>query len=237
MPWFQIIVLLMFASIGLIFFLRYILTRHFSNVSGRLEELTRDYANKQTELDKRFKLAKQEYQDTIIKAKKDATELRERILQEANAEKDRIIDEAHQRSEDMVEQAERTCEFLKKEIEQKIDQGSLDKACELLQNSLPDNFRKELHDLWMKESSKGEFQIGRLNLPKDIKEVKIASAFPLTKQIREDLHGKFKKRLGSGIIFKEDIDSNLVVGLVITIGSVVIDASLKNKIQSVAKNT
>ncbi|MFC1645940.1 F0F1 ATP synthase subunit delta [Candidatus Omnitrophota bacterium] len=235
MPWVQIIVLLIIASIGLILFLRYILTRHFTNVTGRLDELTKDYATKQAELDKRFRQAKQEYQDIIIKAKKDAEASRDKLLKEANDEKERIVNEARQRSEDMVGQAERTCEFLKREIDQKIEQGSLSKACELLQDSLPDNFRQQIHELWMKDASKTEFQIGRLNLPKDIKEVKIVSAFALTKQLREDLHEKLKKRLGGNINLKGEVDAGLVAGCIITIGSVVIDASLKYKIQQAVK--
>ncbi|MFC1709570.1 F0F1 ATP synthase subunit delta [Candidatus Omnitrophota bacterium] len=237
MPWVQIAILLIFASIGLIFFLRHILTRHYSNVTNRLDELTKGYANKQAELDKRFRQAKQEYQDTIIKAKKNASELREKVLQEANGEKERILKEAHQRSEDMVEHAEKTCEFLKKEIERKIEEGALSRACGLLQDSLPDSFRQELHGLWMKESSKAEFQIGRLNLPKDIKEAKVVSAFPLTQQLREDFHGKLKNKLGGSVGLKEEVDSGLVVGFIITMGSVVIDASLRYRIQTAAKNT
>ena len=193
MPWFQIVVLLIFASIGLIFFLRYILTRHFANVQGRLDELTQDYATKQAELDKRFRQAKQEYQDIIIKVKKDAEELRNKSAKEANDEKERLISEAHQKSEEMVSQAERTCEFLRREIEQKIEEGSVNKACELLEGSIPEKFRKELHELWMKDVNKSEFQIDRINLPKDIKEARIVSAFPLSKQSREDLQEKLKK--------------------------------------------
>lgn len=235
MPWLQIIVLLIFASIGLIFFLRYILTRHFTNVQGRLDELTKEYATKQAELDKRFRQSKQEYQDIIIKAKKDAEELRNKTAKEANEEKERLISEARQKSEDMVNQAERTCEFLKKEIEQKIEEGSIGKACELLETSIPERFRHELHETWMKDASKSEFQINRINLPKDIKEVRIVSAFPISKQLREDLLEKLKKKIGSKIQLKEEIDSKLVVGFIITIGSVVIDASLKYKIQNASK--
>lgn len=236
MPWLQIVILLIFASIGLIFFLRYILTRHFTNVTGRLDELTKDYAAKQAELDKRFRQAKQEYQDIIIKAKKDAEELRDKSSKAANDEKERIISEAHQRGEEMVSQAERTCEFLKKEIEQKIEEGSISKACDLLQTSIPEKFRQELHELWMKDASKVEFQISRLNLPKDIKEAKIVCAFPLSKQLKEDLQEKLRKKVGKNIHLKEEIEPKLVVGFIINIGSVVIDASLRYKIQSASKN-
>jgi F0F1-type ATP synthase membrane subunit b/b' len=235
MPWIQIVILLIFASIGLIFFLRYILTRHFTNVTNRLDELTKDYAAKQVELDKRFRQAKQEYQDIIIKAKKDAEEIRSRLLKDSEDEKERIISDAHKRSEEMVAQAERTCEFLKKEIDQQVEQGKIKKASELLQSSIPEDFRQQLHEIWMKDAHKADFQISRLNLPKDIKEAKIVSAFPLSKQLKEDLQDKLKKRVGS-IHLKEEVDSGLIAGFIITIGSVVIDASLRYRIQSAIKN-
>lgn len=232
MPWVQIVIFLVFIFAGLIFFLRYILSRHYRNVTLRLEELTKDYSSKQAEADKLFRQAKQEYQDITIKAKRDASELRNKIIEEAEQEKDRVIKEAHQRSEDMVSQAERTCEFLKKEIEQKIEEGTVIKACELIKGSLPEELRQELHSLWMKESHKADFQIGRLNLPKDVKEAKITSAFALSKQLKEDLHDKLKKKIHIDVALSEELDPALVAGYIITIGSVVIDASLRYKIQS-----
>ena len=43
----------------------------------------------------------------------------------------------------------------------------------------------------------------------------------------------FKSKLKK---FNEEVDSSLVAGFIITMGSIVIDASLKNKIQKAMRN-
>ena len=87
----------------------------------------------------------------------------------------------------------------------------------------------------MEESQKSEFQLGHIHLPEDIKDVKISSAFPLKPGQVDDLDKKLKKELGNNIKLEQEIDPKLVAGFVITAGSVVIDASLKDEIKKIIK--
>ncbi len=235
MPWVQLAILQIFFFVGLLFFLRYALTRNITRATGHLEELSKDFAAKQIEIDKRLKEANDEYQNIIKRAKQDADGLRSKLLQEANEQKDKIIQEAHLKSEEMIEKTERTCDFLKKEIDQKVEQKSTEKAFELLGGALPEKFQQELHSLWVKDSHKAEFQLGSLNLPPNIKDVKIVSAFPLTHQQKEDLLDKLRKKLSNDVNLIEETDAKLIAGFVVTIGSLVIDASLRHKIESAIK--
>ena len=59
----------------------------------------------------------------------------------------------------------------------------------------------------------------------------IVSAFPLTDKQKEDLKQKLKKKIGADIALKAEVNNALIGGFVVTIGSVVIDASMKYKIQ------
>jgi vacuolar-type H+-ATPase subunit H len=236
MPWVQLIILLVFIFIGLLFFLKHILNQSFTSATEHLQKLSKDHASKQAEIDKRLKEAKEEAQGIVSKAKKDAEDSRSKMLQEAYEEKDRIVKEAHIASEEMVEKAEKTCDFLKQELNQKIEYGALEKASELIQSSLPEKIRQEMHSLWMKDSSKADFQIKSINLPDGLNEVKVVSAFSLTQHERQELVDKLKKKINRDINLKEEVDPKLVAGFVIAIGSVVIDASLRYKIQSYIKS-
>lgn len=220
---------------GLLFFLRYILTRSITKATSHLEELSDDYTKKQEETKKGLEAAQKESDRLLADAMMEVAKYKSKSSQEAQQEKDKIIQEAHEKGEQMIKQAEKTCALLKKEIEDKISGQATEKAAELLQGALPDKFQRELHDLWFKESLKSGFQLERLNLPKSVKEAKVISVFPLTEEQKKEVKNKLSKKLGSGITLKEKVDPQLIAGIVIMLGSVVIDGSLKYKIQQKTK--
>jgi F0F1-type ATP synthase membrane subunit b/b' len=220
---------------GLLFFLRYILTHSVTNATTHLEELSKDYTKKQEEANKRLEEAKKESSKIVADAQVEAVKYKNAASHESQKERDRIIQEAQQKSEQMIKQAEKTCELLKQEIDERIDARATEKAVELIQKSIPDKFREELHGLWFKEFLKGDSQLDRLHLSKDIKDAEVVSAFPLTEEQRKELKNKLSKKLDENIILKEKVDAILIAGIIITFGSVVIDGSLKYKIQQEAK--
>jgi len=110
-------------------------------------------------------------------------------------------------------------------------------ATELIQHTLPDKFKKDIHSQWVKELIDSGFtKLEHLNIPKDIKEVKVVIALPLDADQRKALSRKIKDVLGREAALKEEIDPKVVAGLVIHIGSLILDGSLRNKIQEQAKN-
>jgi F0F1-type ATP synthase delta subunit len=74
-----------------------------------------------------------------------------------------------------------------------------------------------------------------LHIPKDAREIKIVSAFELSDTQRKTLHKKLKEVLGNEVSPKEEIEPRLVAGIIIYIGSLVLDGSLRNKVQEQSK--
>lgn len=227
----KLLIIQVIVFVGLLFFLRYILTHSITKATSHLEELSEDYTKKQEETKKGLEEAKRESDRILADARMEAAKYKSELAQQSQQEKDKIIQEARQKSEQMLKQAEKTCELLKQEIEEKISSKAAEKAAELIQRALPDKFQKELHCLWFKESLKSDFQLDRLNLPDNIKEAQVISVFPLTEEQKKEVRTKLSKKLGNTINLKEKIDPQLIAGIVITLGSVVIDGSLKYKIQ------
>ena len=169
MSFLPLIILLFVVFFILLFVLRYVLTANIRKATGHLDQLSRDHAVKESEIEQRLRESREEAQKITADAKKEAEELRSQTTKEAYAMKDGILKEAHQKSEDLIAQTDKTCEILKREIQDRIDKGSLDKACELLFKTLPDHVRTRLHDLWMEEIEKGELNMGSLIVPEHIK--------------------------------------------------------------------
>jgi F0F1-type ATP synthase delta subunit len=234
---FLFILLQVVIFIGLIFMFRRIMTQNVASATRHLDELNQEYTNKEKEVNRLLEEAKQKSIQLIKEAQADAEKLRAQVTQETQEEKDRVINQARTQSEEIMQQAEKSRQALLGELEERISKEATTKACELIQNTLPEKFKQEVHTHWLEELIKEGFsQLERLHVPQDVNTVKITSAFALDSEQRQALAKKLKSILGREMSIKEEVDPKVVAGLIISIGSLVLDGSLKNRIQEQAKN-
>ncbi len=231
MLWIYLIVLQILFFGGLLFFLRYVLTRNISKATGRLHELSKDYAVKEEEANQLLKNAQREAKALLVKETQAGQEAKEKLISEAQEQKQQILNEAQLKGEEIALKAQRNADFLRNELEHKIDERAKERVNALVQKVIPEDFLEDIHRRWVEESDKGAFNLKRLKLPEKVKEAKIVSAFPFTDQQQNDLKAKLKKKIGSDVALTTEVDLSLIAEFVLTIGSVVVDASLKYKIQ------
>lgn len=230
---FSIVVFQIFIFIGLIYFLQRILGRNVVSATRHLEEMNQDYDKREREVNRRLQEIKQKSEKMLSDARNEAEKQRAQILKESEKEKDNILKEARSKSEDIIKQADRSRQALLSELESRISKEAINKACELIENTLPDDFKQDVHSHWIEDLiSTGFEKMNNLTILEGIKEAKVVSAFPLTASQRKDLSKKIKVLLGRDIVLNEEVDSKIVVGIVVTIGNLVLDGSLRNKIQS-----
>jgi F0F1-type ATP synthase delta subunit len=77
--------------------------------------------------------------------------------------------------------------------------------------------------------------LDRLKVPEGVKEVKVVSAFELDHKQRLALTAKMKEKLGFEVKLIEEKDPSIIAGLVVSIGSLFLDGSLRFKIQEAAR--
>jgi hypothetical protein len=199
--------------------------------------LDNDYTKKEKEINRQLEEVKQKSRELMLKAQEEAEVLKAQIIKETEEEKEKILHQARIQGEEMVQQAEKSRQALILELEERIAKEAVHKATESIQNILPEQFKKDVHTHWVEEQiEKGFGHLERLHIRQDIHEIKITSAFDLSEEQRKVLSKKLKEILGRDIALKEEVDPKVVAGLIITIGSLVLDGSLKNKIQEQAKN-
>jgi len=231
MLWIYLVVLQILFFAGLLYFLRFVLTRNISKATGHLHDLSKDYATKEEEANQMLENARKEAKSIAANEMQATEEVKEKMLQEAQAQQDRIVKEANLKSNEITEKAEQNAEFLRSEIDQKIDARANEKVHTLLQEVIPKQFLEDVHEQWMIEADKGDFNLKNLKLSENVKEAEIISAFALSDKQKEDLKKKLKKKIGNNTAVKVSVDASLISGFIITIGGVVVDASLKHKIQ------
>ncbi len=232
---FSLIFLQILFLIGLILVFRRILSRNVVQATMHLDELNEDYSKKEQEAGRRLEEAKKTSEELVAKAREEADKKREQIINEADAEKEKILREARSQGEEIMKQADRSRQRLISELEERISKGAIDKACELIQDTLPEQFKRDVHSQWTEDLIKGGLdQLRHLQIPEDINEAKITSAFPLNDAQRKNLSKQLNQLLGKDIKLKEEGDPKLVAGVVVTMGNLVLDGSLKNRIQEQA---
>jgi len=237
MLWIYLIILQVLFFGGLLFFLKYVLTRNISKATGRLHDLSKDYAVKEEEANQLLQNAQREAKALLVKETQSAKEVKEGLIREAQEQKDQILKEANQKGAEIAEKAQRNSDFLRKELERKIDESAKEKVKALILEVIPKDFLEDVHQKWVDESEKGTFDLKSLKLPEKVKEANVVSAFPLTDQQQENLKKKLKKKIGVDVALKATVDPSLIAGFVLRIGSVAIDASLKYKIQKSMENS
>jgi F0F1-type ATP synthase delta subunit len=233
----SMILLLVVGFGGLIFLLRKILTQNVIVATQHIKELSQEHAHKQTELNRQLEEAKQKSDQMLRTAEEEARRTKTQIIQDAEAQRDRILEQARTQSEELIAQADRSRQLLLDEINERIAKEAVNKACELIHDALPEQFKLDIHQDWIAELLEDKFvQFDRLKAPSDFKEVKIISAFPLSVEQRKNLTEKLKNVLHGDIVLQEEVNSKMVAGFVVTIGSLVLDGSLRNKIQERARD-
>ena len=223
--------------IGLVVALRLILKRNLTDAAARLQSLSVDYTRRHEELKQRLTEGEQQYREQMARAKAEAEQLVARTKQETEAGRAQLLEDAHLESERIVQQALESRDALRNELQRAMEARALERACELIQETLPGELRHAIQARWLEELLRnGLAELDRLKADEALSEARVVSAFPLEPAQREALRGRLLERLGREIAVTEEVDERLVAGLTITLGSLVLDGSLSSRVRAAARH-
>lgn len=233
--WFVFLQLVIFGV--LILFLRVIFTRNLTNATSHLQALNADYTQKLEEARQKKLEADKYYDETLLKAKVDAEKTKMQILREAQESQEASVNGSRKQSEEILNQARNARAELLKEIDDQIEKRSLERAGDLVREVLPQEIDRVLHDRWVELLLTGGLdELARLNVPESVTSADIASPYPLSPAQKSALQKKLKERLHREFTLHEETLPELLAGLRVKLGSLVIDGSLRFKIQETVRH-
>ena len=210
--------------------LKFLMGKNVTKTTAHLQELSAKYMVQEQELKKKYAELNEKYEATIKQAKEDAAEIREKGIREAREESTKIMGRARQESEQIVGRAEKSGEEIKKAMDKHIDERATAMTYELIESVLPEDVMRDMHSRWEKELIEGGFKdLKRMNIPHDVEEAAVITPYKLGPSESDAIKKELKKSLGRQISLKEDVDKHLLAGIVIKIGSVVLDGSLVHR--------
>lgn len=229
----QLVIIQVVTFVGLILVLRLLFYRHLDSALTRLKRLHEENLAREEQLKKESENIRQERDLELINAKKEA----ERIIKEA---KDKSAKIGINIEEQAKEQAQRTLERAKVEIK-KFENESIDKsqeeAIELSIEILKFTFTRQGKEIFQHQLiSELIDEIEKLEPDKftvKTNQVKLLSAYSLTKEESRKLTRILSDKLGVPVELEEIVDPEIIVGLIIQIGALTIDGSLRNKLKKV----
>lgn len=231
-----IIQLVIFGALAVL--LRYVLTRHITSASSHLQLLTQECEKKLEEAKARQEEGERYYQEVLSKSREEGEALKQRLIREGQEAKQELLEQGRQEAEEMMKRARVAAELLLQELEQKIADGAIEKAHQLLQELLPGEVSEDIHYEWVEETIKNGLEgLARLHVSPDAREAQVTSAFPLRSDEKSLLQNALHKKLGRTIHLKEEVNPQLILGLKVTIDSLVIDGSLLFKIRESLRNS
>jgi F0F1-type ATP synthase membrane subunit b/b' len=232
----SLIFFLMVIFFVMIVMFRRIITQNVVSATTHLEELNQDYAKKDEEISKRYEEVERQSKKLLADAQKEAEAQKGRIIREAEEKKESIVSQAQQKADEIVEKADSTRLGLITDIERKIDDKAVARAVELLQQVLPSGLCRQMHSLLFNEFMEADLEkLKNLNIPEGVHEARVISAFALEEGERVALSGKLKDKTQRDFTLHQEIQADLISGIVISIGHLVLDGSLKFMISRKAK--
>ncbi|HTL70819.1 MAG TPA: F0F1 ATP synthase subunit delta [Candidatus Eisenbacteria bacterium] len=218
-------------------FLRGVIKQNITKATEHLHALNEDYTQKLEDARKHQMEAEKYYDEMVLKSKIDVEKNKVQILKEAHDTQESIVSQARKQSVDILAQAERARDAMMQEMERQVEERALERACELVEEVLPREMGEKVHADWVAELLKrGLDELGRLNLPEDLKAAELVTAFPLTPEQKKSLEKGIRDRIGKNLPVTERSDAALIAGVKIVLGSVIIDGSLRSKIQEAVRH-
>ena len=206
----------------------------------RLQQLNDDNLQKSKELAEKILDAENEYREKMAQCDREVREMKAEARREIEELKEAIVAKGKAESDHMIAQAMSTKKEIRAEIESEMQGKSIAFSCKIFQKVLNAGEQKLVFDGLLEsvfrdlnEIEKNDLKAVDLAGAGGIVEVK--SSHPMGPAQKEKLEQILSAKLDQKIKTREEIDAKVISGIIIQLGSIVIDGSLSERFRRAAE--
>jgi len=229
----QLLAIQIVTFIAIIFLLRFLFSRHLKVALDRLNTLHEENLAKEEELNEELKRAKEESQAEIEKGKEEAEVIIEDSKKEATRIRLTLEEEAKAQAAKIVAMGKVDAEKMKESVSKDIQGQSVELASRMISELLIEADKVALQYQFANEIIAEIARLPKEQFNVQAKDIKVTSSYPLLDRQRDELQKVLGEKLEGAFKIKEQIDPKLIGGLILDIGGMVIDGTLKNKLQRI----
>jgi F0F1-type ATP synthase membrane subunit b/b' len=226
----QMVVIQVITFACLVFVLiRIMYSTSFSEIK-RMKRLSEENAKKTEELNDKIAEAEKQYREKIDEAQKEANKIRSQSKEDAERLKEGALLNAKTEADRILKQALNSKEKIKEELESQLQQKSLDQSLKLIAHVLNSKQMTALHQVFVEEIIMDIQGIDVSRFKIDTNHASLIQAHEIASSQRERIISVLTTKTGKDIVLEAKVDENLIAGIVIKLGNLVIDASLRGRL-------
>ena len=229
----QLLAIQIVTFVGIIFLLRFLFSRHLKVALDRLNTLHEENLAKEEELNEELKRAKEESRIEVERGREEAERIIADTKQEANRMRQNLGEEAKAQAAKIVAMGKVEAEKMKESLFKDIQGQSVELASRMISELLIEADKVALQYQFANEIIEEISRLPKEQFNVQSKEIKVTSSYPLLERQKDELKKVLSAKLGESLEIKEEIDQKLIGGLILNIGGMVIDGTLKNKLQRI----
>jgi F0F1-type ATP synthase membrane subunit b/b' len=226
---------------GLVFVLRKILLASSYNETKRLQQLNEENAQKAQELAAKISEADNEYREKMLRTDEEIELMKEKARKEIQDLKEVVIAKAKAEGDRLMTQALNARDEIRAEIEEQVQERVVEFSQKVFSQILSAPEQKLLHEGLLKHvlEEMNAVESERLKAvcadktSGDVVQVKVSHG--LTAQQKKEVENILSSKLGRTITVEESVNSEIIAGIVISLGSFVIDGSLLSRFKKAAE--
>lgn len=237
---FQLILVQIIAFTGLVLVLRKILISSSYKEINRLQQLNEENAEKSKELTKKILDAENDHRERITQAENEVRELKTKARKEIEELKEALIAKGKAEGDSIVAQALNSKKEIRAEIEEEMLERGVEFSFQIFQKVLSSDEQKLVFDGLIKNVLEELENIEKDRLKAiDLGDgsqgsVEVKTSHTMSSQQKEKLETVLSSKLDQKIKVQEVIERDVISGIVIVLGSVVIDGSLSERFRKAA---
>ena len=218
---------------GIIFGLRILFHRQLSAALGRLKRLHEENLAREEELKKELEVARQQKDAELAKAKSEAG----RIIKESKDKAQKLSGDIHQQAKEdagkVIERAKLDSKKFENEIIGRYQEQAIELSVSMLKFIFSQQDKESLQHQMILQLIEEIERLAPEKFTVKEKGVKVSSAFSLNKDEKDKLMRILSNKIGISVKLEEEVDTEIIMGMIIQVGAFTIDGSLKNKLRKV----
>lgn len=217
------------------FVLRHLMYKNTMSAVNRLQLVDEENLARIEEMKQKIKEIEDEYLRRKEQLVEDIRSSREQAEAEMKKEKEKIMAKANQESGHIIAFAKKMESNAEQIINERLEAKAFEYAGELTKRVFSERMQKDLDEKLVEELILEISELDASRISIDANDVELVTRYPLKPEQRTKISGLMTKKMGHKIALKEDVNKDMVGGIVLKLGSLVIDGSIENKIKEAAR--
>jgi len=221
-------VVVLAALVGL---LRLIIVGHARRATARVKQVEDEVRKKEEDIKREIEDHEKDFSEKKAESERQIQSQRDEAKREASRLKEQSIAEAKKESAKIIEQAHKNEQKLRDQIARQMEEKTVEYGGRVFKLVFSDLMTGDLNKQFINELIDALDEIEKGSITVDSTEAEIIASHPLDQAQKQRLETILREKFNEKATIRETTDEALLAGLILKMGSLEIDGSLRNRYQ------